>query len=149
MQIPIIIVDDEEIDRMIATKRIQRSDWSGVLCPIHEATAGDDFIRHYKGSKFPDSPNILILMDINMPGRDGFETVKELQRLTSHKQSKTDTVVLMFTSSENPADIAKAEALESVRGYIVKPFDDADIETIVDLFNLVKPLAAPEDRKLH
>ena len=149
MQIPTIIVDDEEIDRMIATKRIERSDWAGVLRPICEMTTGDDLIRHYKESDWPSGANVLILMDINMPGRNGFETVEELQRLAGAGKAKTDVVVLMFTSSENPADVARAKALEAVRGYLVKPFDHKDIETIVTLFGLEKPESAPEGRKLH
>lgn len=149
MQIPIIIVDDEEIDRMIAVKRIRRSDWAGVLCPIQEAATGDDFIRHYQGADWPKGPNVLILMDINMPGRNGFETVQEMQRLAASGGAKSEAVVLMYTSSENPSDMAQAKDLDSVRGYIVKPFDNGDIETIVALFDLEKPEAAPEGRKLH
>lgn len=149
MQIPIVIVDDEEVDRMIAVKRIARSDWSGVLCPIHESSAGDDFIRHCVGSDWPKGPSVLVLMDINMPGRNGFETVEELQRLAANGNPSNEAVVLMFTSSENPTDIAKAEALKSVRGYIVKPFDDGDIQTIVNLFDLENTGTQPEDRKVH
>jgi AmiR/NasT family two-component response regulator len=72
-----------------------------------------------------------------------------LQRLSAASASKSDAVVLMYSSSENPADIAQAKALDFVRGYIVKPFDQGDIETIVTLFQLEKTDLGPEGRKLH
>jgi DNA-binding NarL/FixJ family response regulator len=62
----------------------------------------------------------LVLMDLSMPGIDGFDATKRI----------TETVparVLVLTGSEDPADVAKARRAGAV-GYITK---DRIAETLV------------------
>ncbi len=149
MQIPIVIVDDEEVDRLLVSKRIARSEWSDVLTPVLESETGDAFLEAFAQPGAMPKGRKLILMDINMPGRNGFETIEELKRVLSDGDIDDDSTFFMFTSSENASDIARANALDMVCGYIVKPFDDKDIETIVSVLGLEKPGSVPDDGMLH
>ena len=57
----------------------------------------------------------VVLLDINMPGMDGIETCKEIQRLSPRP------AVLMLTVRDSDDD--KAKALEAgANDYITKPF---------------------------
>lgn len=149
MRIPVVIVDDEEVDRLIALKRIARSDWADVLNPVFEAETGDLFLENMFASEIMTDGERLVLMDINMPGRDGFEIVEEMGRQLADQPGSEGLVVMMFTSSENAADQARAKALDLVQGYIVKPMDQSDIETIVRIFGLNKASKAPDGTMLH
>ena len=64
----------------------------------------------------------LILLDINMPGMDGFETCSHLQN-----DPKTAYIPVIFlTASSTDHDRSRAFALGAV-DYVVKPFDRADL----------------------
>ncbi len=73
-----------------------------------------DFIA--RAEKDPDAPcPHFLLLDLNLPKRDGFEV---LQRLRSSTKCK-DIPVLIITSSDSPDDVSEAAALGA--GYFRKP----------------------------
>src|SRR3982751_5890624 len=59
----------------------------------------------------------LVLLDIQLPGRDGYEILEELKRLTQRSWK-----VVALTAHAMPEDRAKAEAA-GFDGYITKPID--------------------------
>lgn len=133
-KISVVIVDDQDVDRYIVKRRLAKAEGFG---DIMEASTGDAFLEDFfngDGSKKVENPPLLILMDINMPGRNGFETVEELQRRMSEGRGPKSVVIMMFTTSDNPADRHRADQLDAVKGYIVKPLDDTGIEAIRKLY---------------
>jgi DNA-binding NarL/FixJ family response regulator len=62
----------------------------------------------------------LVLMDLSMPGMDGFRATEQIAR-------DSNVRVLVLTGSEDPADVAKARRAGAV-GYITK---DQIAETLV------------------
>jgi len=62
----------------------------------------------------------LVLMDLSMPGMDGFSATEQIAR-------DSNVRVLVLTGSEDPADVAKARRAGAV-GYITK---DQIAETLV------------------
>ena len=59
----------------------------------------------------------LVLLDIQLPGRDGYEILEELKTLTARSWK-----VVALTAHAMPEDRAKAEAA-GFDGYITKPID--------------------------
>ncbi|PJE35492.1 hypothetical protein CVM52_16890 [Pseudooceanicola lipolyticus] len=134
MAIPVIVIDDEQVDRYTVKRRLARH---GGFDEVLEARSGDAFLIDYCDRIPPiefDSAPVLILIDINMPGRNGFETVEELQRRQDEGRAPPSVVVMMFTSSSNPNDKQRAKALPLVNGYIEKPIDAAGVEQVFDLY---------------
>lgn len=134
MKIPVIVVDDERMDRYTAKRRLDRH---GAFDEVLEAESGDIFLARYcseSGKWLPGSLPVLILMDINMPGRDGFETVEELEQRHKLGLGPPSLVVTMFTSSSNPRDRERAEELPLVKGYAEKPLDAAGAQALQDLY---------------
>jgi DNA-binding response OmpR family regulator len=78
-----------------------------------EAQDGDDALR-IAAAERPD----LILLDVMMPGRDGWDVARELARRpeTSH------IPVVFLTARGEQADLELGQKLGGV-GYLVKPFD--------------------------
>ena len=59
----------------------------------------------------------LILMDINLPGMDGFTALKELQ-----KSSETEDIpVIAVSANAMPDDLQRAKDA-GFKGYVKKPF---------------------------
>jgi DNA-binding NarL/FixJ family response regulator len=73
MPYKILIVDDSKLARMAVIKTVQARypDWTRV-----EAGSTDDALK-----AILQSPPDVVLLDFNMPGRNGFELLDELRRL--------------------------------------------------------------------
>jgi DNA-binding response OmpR family regulator len=61
--------------------------------------------------------NTIVLLDINMPRQDGFETLSKIRKDKTFR----DIPVIMLSASDNEADMATAAKL-GADGYLVKPF---------------------------
>ncbi len=134
-KVPVVIVDDSDADRYIVKRRLSKS---GDFGEVKEARDGvvflDEFFNGPVLVETEDSP-LLVLMDVNMPGLNGFETIEELQRRVAAGEGPASLVVMMFTSSSNPEDLALAEKLSSVKGYIQKPLDQEGIAKILEIYH--------------
>ena len=87
---------------------------------------GIDLLHFLDGlNLFQPSPCLLIL-DINMPGLNGFETLRKSRnhRLTS------DVPVVLFSTSTLPSEAAFAESLNA--GFVTKPLNIQQMNRIVE-----------------
>ncbi len=64
------------------------------------------------------NPPVLILLDYNMPVKDGFTLVREMRTIPALESIP----VIIVTALSIPDILAEAKALE-VAGFLVKPFD--------------------------
>ena len=108
----ILIVDDEPEMIDFVKMRLEANDFA-VL------TASDGQTGLTKAiSEQPD----LILLDVMMPGQDGFQV---LQRLKQDEQTRQIPVVMLTAKGETDA-ITKAQEFD-VADYIIKPFESKDL----------------------
>lgn len=132
--IPVAIVDDEDADRYIARRKLTKA---GEFDPVYEASNGSEFLEAFfngKKTDFGQGQPLVVLMDINMPVMNGFQTIEEIQRRMEAGRGPDCVDIIMFSSSTDPDDRARAEGLKSVKGYLVKPLDDAGIAKIRALY---------------
>ncbi len=73
----------------------------------------------------------LILMDINMPGKNGLETLKDVQGLISN------VPVILITAYGELEDVMEVRKLGLIQHYITKPFD------LISLIKLVRQIMTP------
>ena len=64
-----------------------------------------------------DKSKIIVLLDINMPRVNGFETLKKIRADAEFK----DVPVIMLSASDDESDMFEAFDL-GASGYVVKPF---------------------------
>jgi two-component system, chemotaxis family, response regulator Rcp1 len=115
--VEILLVEDSPTDALLAKEALE---YSKILNNLHLAQDGVeaiDFLR--KEGKFQDAPRPhLVLLDLNLPKKDGREVLEEIK--TDEHLKRIPVVVL--TTSKNEADILKAYGLHA-NCYIVKPVD--------------------------
>lgn len=111
----ILLIDDSEPDLLFTRIVLERARVAQEILTFESAREALGWLRE-PGSNGAD----LILLDINMPGMNGFEFLGAYEQ--GHLEPRAPAVV-MLTSSADPADRRRAESFASVCGYVTKPLD--------------------------
>lgn len=114
----ILVVDDTQQNVQVLTQMLR-----GKQYKVLAAFNGEDAIA-LLSRKAPD----LILLDVMMPGMDGFETCREIR-----KEPAYDDIPIIFLSALSDVE-AKVKALESGGvDYITKPFQQLEVLARIEL----------------
>jgi CheY-like chemotaxis protein len=114
--IEVLLVEDNLGDVELTTLALEESKLSINLSIVGDGTAALDFLRHHT-KKYANAPHPdLILLDLNLPKKNGHEVLAEI---------KVDDVlkripVVILTTSQAEEDILKAYNFYA-SGYITKP----------------------------
>jgi len=108
----ILIVDDSQVDRSRLEQLLSTNGFQ-----VSTAENGEQAIASVKRTK-PDA----ILMDVNMPGMDGFAATRALRGDADTKEIP----VVLVTAKDQKADKAWGQML-GAKGYITKPYSDDQI----------------------
>lgn len=131
----LLVIDDSEMDQYIVQRALKKWGFDGQLFQERDGLGALNFLKSHRenpaawGGGFPPT---VILLDINMPRMGGFEFLTEFQELLVTNEALDASVIMMFSSSELPADKERALQYPFVRGYISKPLTNDDIQIIVD-----------------
>jgi CheY-like chemotaxis protein len=101
----VLLVDDNKMNLLIASKFLKK--WQALP---DEATSGPQAIEMTKRTNYD-----LIIMDLQMPGMDGFETTRIIKRANPHLP------VFALTADAMPETNSKAFAA-GMCDYLTKPF---------------------------
>ncbi|CAD7780363.1 MAG: Transcriptional regulatory protein SrrA [Candidatus Methanoperedenaceae archaeon GB50] len=108
----ILIVDDEERVRRLIETTLDIGDFQ-----IFQAKDGEEALKIAQEEK-----PALILLDIMMPGMDGFEVCKRLKNNSETKSS----YIIMLTAKGQKQDIEKGYTV-GADDYFVKPFSPMEL----------------------
>ena len=70
----------------------------------------------------------LIFLDINMPLLDGFQVAEQATPLLA---GTLTVMIVMLTSSGNPADRKRAAGLQVINGFITKPLTEDTVKELL------------------
>lgn len=114
----VLIVEDNKINMFLAKTFITKIIPESIII---EARDGDEAIEQYK-TQHPD----IILMDIQMPNKNGFEATYEIRRIEQDRF----TPIIALTAGIFVEE--KEECLKSgMNDYITKPINISDLEAIM------------------
>ncbi|MDQ3754714.1 MAG: response regulator [Acidobacteriota bacterium] len=123
----ILLADDDEDDRLLTRDALAESHLLNPLDMVEDGEELMDYL-HRRGlyAKLSDKPQPgLILLDLNMPRKDGREALKEIK---SDPQLRRIPVVVL-TTSRSDEDIIRSYDL-GVNSFITKP---VTFESMVEL----------------
>lgn len=128
--IVILMADDDDDDYLLTQKALKESKLLNTLCRVSDGEELLDYLHgtgQFAGQDCP-RPGV-ILLDLNMPKKDGREALKELKSDPDLK----DIPVVVFTTSKAEEDIYKSYKL-GVNSFITKPV------TFDNLIDVIKAL---------
>ncbi|MBR5969652.1 MAG: response regulator [Lachnospiraceae bacterium] len=123
----ILIVDDDHINHMVAREVLKS------LARIDTAKSGSDALGYLELHK----PK-LVLMDIRMPGMDGFETFRRIREMPAVRD-----VPVVFLTSEVDPDIEARCFADGAQDFVRKPFVPAV------LINRVKRVLEQQESRIR
>lgn len=106
----VLLIDDSRVDHFLATHMFRLHSADVQLTSAYDG--GEALKLVEDGAQFD-----VILLDVNMPGVDGFEF---LRRYTEQFPDN-ETPVVMLTTSSHSEDYARSTAFSCVRSYQTKP----------------------------
>lgn len=102
----ILVVDDNRINQIVTKKILENNGMVGII-----AESGNIAIEKLKSGHFD-----LVLMDINMPVKDGIETTKEIRKFNN----EVPIVALTAIEIEEMRNRIEASGMNDI---IIKPYD--------------------------
>ena len=120
------IIDDDPIYVFGAKKIMQYANFCNAFLIFHN---GEEAITNLKsiikaGEKLPD----IILLDLNMPIMDGWQSLDEFTKIKTDKK----ITIYIITSSIDPTDIERSKEYNNENNYLVKPIT---LEILKNLMN--------------
>ena len=111
----ILIVEDNRGDVLLVEVALRESGLRFELIHIADGEKAIDYLRNLTNGN--GSPSLdLVLLDLNLPKRDGWDVLEELRSVPMKHQ----VPVMILSSSNAPNDMSRAERL-GVSKYIRKP----------------------------
>ena len=136
----ILLVDDDERN-LLAIKTVLED-----VADVVVANSGEEALRHLLKGEFA-----VILLDVYMPGMDGYETA---QMIRSREQTKRIPIVFLSAVNKESEHLLRGYAMGAV-DYVFKPVDPivlkSKVAVFVDLFQMRREIqrnAAHEQRLL-
>jgi response regulator RpfG family c-di-GMP phosphodiesterase len=116
----ILLVDDME-DNLVALEAVLGS----LNEPLVRARSGEEAMKALLRQRFA-----VVLLDIRMPGMDGFETAANIKRLDQTK----DVPIIFLTGTDSDAGYAFRGYATGAADYLTKPFDPWVLRAKVTVF---------------
>jgi CheY-like chemotaxis protein len=127
----ILLVEDDPNDVLLIQRAFQKAGFHNSLKVVRN---GDQAIEYLSGEdayadreRFPLP--FLILLDLKMPGTDGFEVLTWARNVPSLKR----LLIVVLTSSNLQTDVDKAYEL-GANSYLVKPVEFDDMVNLIQRF---------------
>jgi CheY-like chemotaxis protein len=123
----ILIIEDNLLNQKILFFYLRKENFD-----VQISSTGEDAITKLKNERYD-----IILVDLMLPGMNGYETAKQLRMI--EKQLYDDQKIFIIALTANTLDNDKEKCIRNgMDGYIAKPFEMIKLIHILDSFNLAE-----------
>ncbi|HKW63969.1 MAG TPA: response regulator [Candidatus Acidoferrum sp.] len=119
--VKVLVVDDNQTNRRILDGMLKRWEMKPTL-----VEGGEEALRELTEAKKAGEPHGLILLDMHMPGMDGFQFVERLRK----KPELATATIMMLTSAGHRGDADRCKAL-GISAYLLKPIRQSELREAI------------------
>lgn len=116
-----LIIDDSEIDQLITSMLLRKHG----ITDIYVESGVEEGLAWLEANKTIFNHGLVILLDIKMPEKDGFDFLQAFQLLDNGIQQLTR--VFMLSSTIDPRDMERALAYNPVKNILNKPLSAPEL----------------------
>ena len=125
------IIDDNDIDVLIGAKTLERYDSSIQVKSFTKPLEALKVLQEKANHAIDTLPD-LIFLDLYMPLVDGWQFLKEFEKIMEHH--KHTVKIIVTSSTPNEQDIPKPAQHAEVLGHILKPLAIENIKQMREKF---------------
>jgi CheY-like chemotaxis protein len=129
----VLLVDDNDSDNFLHRRVLEKAGITERIEIVENGQEAINFLASLVKPGVAENPAPLpdiIFLDINMPVMDGWEFLDEYEKLETG--DKSGVVIIILTTSSNPADKAKAHSKLGVDRFRFKPLTPAMLEEVLE-----------------
>ncbi|SIO56248.1 PAS domain S-box-containing protein [Singulisphaera sp. GP187] len=131
--LPVLVVDDNATHRLILEELVTA--WGMKPTAVDSGPAALVAMRHAREA---DEPYSLVLLDVLMPGMDGFEVAEWIQR----DAELAGTAIMMLSSVDYRGDVDRCRAVGAA-AFLRKPIKESELlDAILAVLGLATPARA-------
>jgi CheY-like chemotaxis protein len=125
MEQEVILLAEDDLDHILLIRHAFKQ--AGLVNPLQVVRTGEEAIAYLQGTgKFSNRDEYplpgLILLDLKMPRKDGFEVLQWIRQQPANLSSLR---IVVLTSSDEMKDVNRAYAL-GANSFLTKPLDFRD-----------------------
>jgi CheY-like chemotaxis protein len=126
------VVEDNDSERGSIVQTLQSSIRDANVIAVSNGPEAMDFLfgRGDWMHRFGEEPPRLILLDLEMPGSDGFSVLGQIRSLEASEDALELTPVVIFTGSGENGNVLKSYRC-GANSYIIKPLSFPDFQAVV------------------
>jgi two-component system, response regulator len=143
--VTILVADDDEDDRELIGQALEAAGLAGELKFVHDGQEAIDYLRR-EGAYARESSDTprpwLILLDLNMPRKDGREVLAEIRA----DETLRGIPVVILTTSKDKVDVRSSYAL-GANSFITKPISQTEMNAFTRILSTYwfEVVSLPED----
>ncbi|HEV3143569.1 MAG TPA: response regulator, partial [Gemmataceae bacterium] len=121
---PALIIDDNATNRRILEETLKH--WQMLPAMADSGPVG---LRMLEEAKRAGQPFALVLLDVHMPGMDGFEVAEHIQR---HPELSQTPIVMLTSGAGRPGEAQRCRDL-GIRAHLTKPVRQAELQRAIQV----------------
>ncbi|RIJ34393.1 response regulator [Pontibacter oryzae] len=124
----VMLIDDDQINNFVCENIIKNENFAEQVVSFEWAEDALSYLQDQAQKPDQAFPE-LIFLDINMPGMDGWQFIKEYKKLPEHLTSHC--CLFMLSSAVDRKDIITAKNMLEVKEFFSKPLSS-------EILNIIK-----------